>query len=47
MKKITNKILKKEFKKLNIYLYIFILFLALGALLIAIGIYENRQNNRF
>lgn len=45
MKKIKNNILKKEINKLNNYLYIFIIFIALGALFIAIGIFENRQNN--
>ena len=44
MKKIKNITLKKEIKKLNNSLYIFIIFLVLGALFIAFGIYENRKN---
>ena len=44
IKKIKNITLKKEIKKLNNSLYIFIIFLVLGALFIAFGIYENRKN---
>ena len=39
-----SKKVKKELKKINNNLYIFFIFLALGALFIAIGIYENRRN---
>ena len=45
MKKITNNILKKEIKTINNFLYLFIVFLALGALFIAIGIYDNRKED--
>lgn len=38
-----NSILNKEYKKINNYLYVFIIFLALGALFIALGIYENQK----
>ena len=38
-----SKILSKESKKINNYLYAFIIFIALGALFIAIGIYENNK----
>lgn len=44
MKKIKNEKIKKEMKKINNHLYVFIIFLALGVLFIAIGIFENRQN---
>ena len=44
MTKIKNITLKKEIKKQNNSLYIFIIFLVLGALFIAFGIYENRKN---
>ncbi len=43
MKKITNNILKKEIKKINNNIYVFLIFIALGGLLIAIGIYENKE----
>ena len=46
MKQIKNNILKKEINKLNNYLYLLIIFIALGSLFIAIGIFENRQNNK-
>lgn len=42
MKK-ENNILKTETKRQNNYLYIFFIFLALGLLFIALGIYENRK----
>ena len=38
-----SKILSKENKKINNNLYAFIIFIALGALFIAIGIYENNK----
>ena len=38
MKQIKNNILKKEINKLNNYLYLLIIFIALGSLFIAIGI---------
>ena len=41
-----NNKLKKEINKLNHYLYICIILIALGALFIAIGIFDNRQNNK-
>ena len=44
MKKIKNITLKKELKIINNYLYIFIIFIALSALFIALGIYENRTS---
>ncbi len=44
MKKIKNNTLKKELKKFNNYLYIFLIFFALSILFIAFGIYENGKN---
>lgn len=46
MKKIRNDTLKKELKIINNYLYIFIIFIALGALFIALGIYENKTSTK-
>lgn len=45
MKKLKNLTLKKEIKKFNNYIYIFFIFLVLGALFIAIGICDNRQTS--
>lgn len=44
MQIIKNYLLKKELKKINNYLYIFLIFIALGLLFIGFGIYENKQN---
>ena len=46
MTKIKNMTLKKEIKKQNNSLYIFIIFLVLGALFIAFGIYKKRKNDQ-
>ena len=45
MKKITNNTLKKELKKYNNNLYIFIIFISLAALFCALGIFQNKKLN--
>ena len=44
MKKITNNTLKKELKQENNPLYIFIIFIALAALFLALGIFQNQKS---
>lgn len=45
MKKINNNTLKKELKTINNNLFIFMIFIALSALFMALGIYENRASS--